>query len=66
MKIVNFNRKNGITPLNTFIDWNKQYCEDLNKKITSLYDYVLWNNPEYLIFNAPSALSGEYNFPPTF
>lgn len=64
MKIVNFNRKNGITPLNTFIDWNKQYCEDLNKKITSLYDYVLWNNPEYLIFNAPSALSGEYNFEP--
>ena len=67
MKIVNFNRrnqKNQSILLNTFIDWNKQYCYDLNKKITSLYDYMIWNYPEYLIFNAPTSLSGKNDFEP--
>lgn len=67
MKIVNFNRrnqKNQSTLLNTFIDWNKQYCYDLSKKITSLYDYMIWNYPEYLIFNAPVSLSGNEDFKP--
>lgn len=67
MKIVNFNRrnkKNQSTLLDTFIDWNKQYCYDLNKKITSLYDYMIWNYPEYLIFNAPVSLSGNEDFKP--
>lgn len=67
MKIVNFNRrnqKNQSILLNTFIDWNKQYCYDLNKKITSLYDYMIWNYPEYLVFNAPTSLSGKNDFEP--
>lgn len=67
MKIVNFNRRDkssGSGLLNTFIDWNKQYCYDLNRKVTSLYNYMIWNYPEYLIFNAPTSLSGNDDFEP--
>ena len=67
MRLVNFNRRmksdcSGF--LDTYIDWNKQYCYDLNRKITSLYDYMIWNYPEYLIFNAPTSLSGNDDFQP--
>ena len=67
MKIINFNRRNkadNTRLLDTYIDWNKQYCYDLSRKITSLYDYMMWNYPEYLIFNAPNSLSGSENFEP--
>lgn len=58
MRIVNFNRKtkeNGDW-LNTWIDWNKTYCQDLHNKITSLYDYIMYNYPQYLVFNSPNKL----------
>ena len=67
MRIVNFNRRDKADKtklLDTYIDWNKQYCYDLNRKITSLYDYMIWNYPEYLIFNAPTSLSGKDDFEP--
>lgn len=67
MKIINFNRRsksNNSDLLNTYIDWNKQYCYDLSRKITSLYDYMMWNYPEYFIFNAPNALNGKDDFEP--
>lgn len=51
MKIVNMN---SITKPWTV--WNKTYCQDINNKITSLYDYIIWNYPEYLIFNSPTKL----------
>lgn len=55
MKIVNFNRhkKNGILQ-DTYIAWTKQYLYALNAKITSLQDYLVYNNPEYIIFNSPN------------
>ena len=53
MKIVNFNHVNK----NTWKSWNKQYCQDLNNKITSLYDYIIWNYPEYLILNSPDNIN---------
>lgn len=67
MKIINFNRRdkaNNTGLLDTYIDWNKQYCYDLSRKITSLYDYMMWNYPEYFIFNAPNSLSGSEDFEP--
>lgn len=67
MKIINLNRKNKVDNtglLDTYIDWNKQYCYDLSRKITSLYDYMMWNYPEYFIFNAPNSLSGKDDFEP--
>jgi hypothetical protein len=67
MKIVNFNRgdkKDQSGLLDTYISWNKQYCYDLNRKITSLYDRMMLNYPEYLIFNSPTPLSGRSDFEP--
>lgn len=67
MRIINFNRRDKVDNtglLNTYIDWNKQYCYDLSRKITSLYNYMMWNYPEYFIFNAPNSLSGSENFRP--
>lgn len=67
MKIINLNRRDRADNtglLNTYIDWNKQYCYDLSRKITSLYDYMMWNYPEYFIFNAPNSLSGKDDFEP--
>ena len=67
MKIINFNRRDKADNtglLDTYIDWNKQYCYDLSRKITSLYDYMMWNYPEYLIFNAPNSLSDLDDFEP--
>lgn len=67
MKIVNFNRgdkKDLSGLLDTYISWNKQYCYDLNRKITSLYDRMILNYPEYLIFNSPTPLSGYSDFEP--
>lgn len=64
MRIVNFNRRikeNGDW-LNTWIDWNKTYCQDLHNKITSLYDYVMYNYPQYLIFNSPNKLHEKDSF----
>lgn len=54
MKFVNFNqfRRDG-TWVNTWKAWNKQYLQPLNAKITSLQDYVVYNCPEYVIFNSP-------------
>lgn len=62
MKITNFNKpKNRETGryTNTWISWNKQYCQDLSNKITSLYDYIVWNYPEYVILNTPTSLTGD-------
>lgn len=66
MKIVNFNRriKESGDWLNTWIDWNKTYCQDLHNKITSLYDYVVYNYPQYLIFNSPNKLHEKDSFVP--
>lgn len=67
MKIINFNRRDKVDNtglLNTYIDWNKQYCYDLSRKITSLYDYMMWNYPEYFIFNSPNSLNGLDDFEP--
>lgn len=54
MKFVNLNehRKEG-NWVNTWKAWNKQYLQPLNAKITSLQDYVVYNCPEYVIFNSP-------------
>lgn len=64
MRIVNFNRriKTEGTWLNTYIDWNKTYCQDLHNKITSLYDYIMYNYPQYLIFNSPNKLHEKDSF----
>lgn len=64
MRIVNFNRqiKENGDWLNTWIDWNKTYCQDLHNKITSLYDYVMYNYPQYLIFNSPNKLHEKDSF----
>ena len=67
MRIVNFNRrtkKSTNTWLNTWIDWNKIYCQDLNNKVNSLYNYTLWWYPEYTILNSTTALSKNENFQP--
>lgn len=50
MKFVNLNHKQN---LKTFHAWNKQYCHDLNRQINSLYDFINWNNPQYVVFNSP-------------
>jgi hypothetical protein len=42
--------------------WNKTYCQDINNKITSLYDYIIWNYPEYLILNTPTKLHESSSF----
>lgn len=48
MRIVNFN-----APSKYWIAWNKTYCYDLDRKITSLFDYLIYFNPDYTIFNSP-------------
>lgn len=64
MRIVNFNRrfKQDGTWLNTWIDWNKTYCQDLHNKITSLYDYMMYQYPQYLIFNSPTKTNENDSF----
>ena len=49
MRIVNFNGKTD-----TWIAWNKTYCYDLERQIVSLYDYLIYFNPDYVIFNSPT------------
>lgn len=49
MRIVNFNGK-----ADTWIAWNKTYCYDLERQIVSLYDYLIYFNPDYVIFNSPT------------
>ena len=48
----------------TFIAWNNAYITPLHSKITSLYDYILLQYPEYLILNAPTAAVGAGLQPP--
>ena len=57
MKIVNYNHRQSGGGL--WKAWNKQYCCDLNRKINSLYDFMHWNYPEYVIFNSPTPLIGD-------
>lgn len=55
MKIINFNqhkKDNFFIP--TWKAWNKQYVQALNAKITSLQDYIMYNYPQYMIFNSPT------------
>ena len=49
MRIVNFNGKKD-----TWRAWNKTYCYDLERQIISLYDYLIYFNPDYVIFNSPT------------
>lgn len=56
MKIINFNqyrKDNGSRNL-TYKAWTKQYLIPLNAKITSLQDYMIYNNPQYMILNSPN------------
>lgn len=67
MRIVNFNRRTKNSSydwLNTWIDWNQVYCQDLNNKINSLYQYLLWKDPEYIIFNSPVQTTSNSSFQP--
>lgn len=66
MKIVNFNKIKTTSQrlINLWYSWNKQYCQDLNNKITSLYDYMVYNYPEYIILNSPTPLYENSTFQP--
>lgn len=66
MKIVNFNKIKTTNQrlINLWYSWNKQYCQDLNSKITSLYDYIVYNYPEYIILNSPTLLYENSTFKP--
>lgn len=46
MRIVNFNSPN------TWIAWKKTYIDDLNIKITSLWNYMMWHNPPFRVLNS--------------
>lgn len=46
MRIANFNNKN------TWIAWKKTYIDDLNIKITSLWNHLVYQNPPYIILNS--------------
>lgn len=46
MRIANFNTKN------TWIAWKKTYIDDLNIKITSLWNHLAYQNPPYIILNS--------------
>ena len=48
MKFINFNKNKNIKTLKA---WRMQYLQDIDNKITSLYDYLMWDNPEYYLFN---------------
>lgn len=56
MKFINFNQhKNTNNTWNyTWKAWNKQYLQPINAKITSLQDYMIYNCPEYVVFNSPN------------
>lgn len=62
MKIANVNHNRKETK-GLWQDWNKSYCYDLNRQINSLYDYITWNYPVYVIFNSPASTSSSQNIP---
>lgn len=62
MKITNVNYNKKETK-GLWQDWNKSYCYDLNRQINSLYDYITWNYPIYVIFNSPTNISNSQNTP---
>lgn len=51
MKIINMNKPQNNAGL--YQAWAKMYCYDLDRKITSLYDFIIYNSPGYYIFNSP-------------
>lgn len=46
MRIVNFNNHK------TWTAWKKAYIDDLNIKITSLWNHLVYQNPPYIILNS--------------
>ena len=48
MRITNFN---NINPM-TWTAWKKAYIDDLNIKITSLWNHLVYKNPPYIILNS--------------
>lgn len=46
MRIVNFNNHK------TWTAWKKAYIDDLNIKITSLWNHLVYKNPPYIILNS--------------
>ena len=46
MRIINFNNKD------TWTAWKKAYVDDLNIKITSLWNHLVYKNPPYIILNS--------------
>lgn len=46
MRIINFNNTN------TWTAWKKAYIDDLNIKITSLWNHLIYQNPPYVILNS--------------
>ena len=56
MRFINFNQHRKLSgDWNlTYKAWTKQYLASLNAKITSLQDYIVYNNPQYIIFNSPN------------
>ena len=46
MRIINFNSPN------TWIAWKKTYIDDLNLKVTSLWNYMMWHNPPFRVLNS--------------
>lgn len=47
MRIINFN-----STKNMWAAWKKTYINDLNIKITSLWNYLVYKNPPYIILNS--------------
>ena len=47
MRITNFNGTK-----NVWAAWKKTYIDDLNIKITSLWNYLVYKNPPYIILNS--------------
>lgn len=62
MKITNVNHNRKETK-GLWQAWNKSYCYDLNRQINSLYDYITWNYPIYVIFNSPTNTGDSQNTP---
>ena len=38
----------------TYVAWTKTILQRINSKITSLQDYMVYNYPEYIIYNSPN------------
>lgn len=47
MRIINFN-----SPIDTWKAWYKTYICDLNTKITSLWNHLVYKNPSYFLLNS--------------